>query len=593
MPGIIGFSNNKIERSQTIIGKMQEIITYECFYQKDYIFCDHSVSASRVNTNIIQTEKQPYSDSGVYAWLDGELYNGQELTSDLNLHGLTDLQILVNLFLRKNDNKFSFLKKIDGIYVAVIYDTRTNEIHLISDRYGLRHIYWTVLNGNLIWSSELKAFLVFPAFKPVIDRQAVKEFFSVGYLLEDRTWFKGVDLLSSGTVLTWSIKNSSVRSQRYWWWDNIKSLPQIKDDREIAEEFGNLFVNAVNLRSRPDERVSSTLSGGLDSRAILAAMPDYGYPIHVITFGEKDCDDIRIAAMAAHVKGAVHHVVDLAEDNWLSPRIDRVWRTDGHLNIMDLHGIGSLGELDTLFHLTFNGFAGDLIAGGSYLVHPHLLDSCDKKVIADILNCDPELLTNFNKYENLPKSDYYFLQNRVRRFTDYGTKLALTYREQRKPFYDNKLIEFIYGLKDSYRFRSRLYKKMLLHKFPAYFQHIPWQKTGVSIGYSETTTQITSYLMTVKKRISGLARSLGINVKNTHNYADYPGWIRKEPARSFFYDVFTSQDAIYPAFIDKTQVLNEWETHLTSNKDRADIICLYLTFEIWLQQVFTGKYLTK
>ena len=80
------------------------------------------------------------------------------------------------------------------------------------------------------------------------------------------------------------------------------------DVDEVAEELGRLFIDAVNRRCN-QKGIGVCLSGGLDSRAILAAMPNRQEPIHTITFGKRGCDDIRIASKVAKIKGASHHVV--------------------------------------------------------------------------------------------------------------------------------------------------------------------------------------------------------------------------------------------------------------------------------------------
>ena len=71
---------------------------------------------------------------------------------------------------------------------------------------------------------ELKAFLELPDFEPTIDPLAVEDFFGLRYLIGDRTWFEGVELLPAATVLTWDIQQQSLQRDRYWWWDDVKPI---------------------------------------------------------------------------------------------------------------------------------------------------------------------------------------------------------------------------------------------------------------------------------------------------------------------------------------------------------------------------------
>ena len=506
--------------------------------------------------------------------------------------GLTDPEILARLYHQKNQPHFSFLKEIDGIFSAIIYDSKLQQIHLLTDHYGLRHLYWTKFNDCLIWSSEIKAFLAFPGFSPTIDRQAVKEFFPIAHLLENRTWFEGVELVPSGTVLTWKIATNQLISHQYWWWDQIKPFTGKIDEQEVVEELGCLFSQAVERRTDKTEKIGLTLSGGLDSRATLAAMPDYGNPIHALTFGKLNCDDARFAKKAAEVKGATHHLFEINHENWLAPRLEGVWWTDGQLDILDMHSLIVFEKVRDFFHINLNAFAGDLILGGSYLKSVSEFDSpINEMNAAKRMRCNPRIISrnDMEKYQSLKKQDYYSLQNHVRRFTFGGTKLFLTVTEQRKPFYDNRLIEYVYSLPDSLRFNSHIYKKMLLSRYPDFFQSIPWQKTGVPISSLKLIEKTVFFGKRVKNRVLREMPRFALQYNNPNNYTDYPNWIRQEPVRSFFTQKLRSSSAIYPEYIDKNRVIKELEYHL-KGKDFSRNLCRYLTFELWLQQVFEGKY---
>src|SRR6185436_19713275 len=124
--------------------------------------------------------------------------------------------------------------------------------------------------------SELKGLLGLPGFSPTIDQNALRDFVGVGHMLGNRTWFDGVQVLSAATVLTWDLRNQTALERRYWSWDQVQPLSDNIDEREVLHELGDLFVAGVRRRCNDTAAVGLTLSGGLDSRAILAAMPDNG-----------------------------------------------------------------------------------------------------------------------------------------------------------------------------------------------------------------------------------------------------------------------------------------------------------------------------
>jgi len=559
MPGIVGFTNSSIlpEARAEIIHKMQDLVTHREFYVKDPAYIDRNISCARAHINVIQKEPQPFHKAGIYVWIDGEFYNQKEL--GVIKENVSDAEILADYYI--NDNELSFLKLLDGIYSAVVYDSVKDKVYLITDRYGLRHIYWASINCDFIWCSEAKALLAHPGFIPRINMESVKEFLSFGYLLENRTWFDGAELLPSGTILSYDLRTKSISKNRYWWWDEIPE-PQSKcDEKATIDELERLFVNAVSLRCRRNEKIGLTLSGGLDSRAIMAALPDYVKSAPVVTFGKVGCDDIKIAAQACKVKGLKHYIYDINKNNWLHLRVEGVWWTDGLKNLQHMHGLTGIEDTRGIFDINLDGLAGDALIGGSY---------ANNKILSPV-----------------EVWDY-----RVRRFTVMGQIMREKYLQQRFPFYDNKFVEFALAIPLSLRKNSYIYKKMLLHAFPALFNTIPWQKTGFPISYPTVITRSSNIIKRINNRICrAISPSKYAILYSGRNefYTDYPNWLRQEPARSFLIKLLKDKQSLYCDYIERKQVMSDMEAHFMG-RDRTEIICLYLTFEIWLRQVYNKEY---
>jgi asparagine synthase (glutamine-hydrolysing) len=358
MVGMAGFLHNggpqtaslSLNRMGELLGEGPKIRLSQPFLDGDG--CCISASLSFV-------DRQPYIAADLAVWFDGEIYDFGEFKTDINLHESTTA-IVAALYRRHG---LRWLKRIDGNFAATIYDRARMQLHLLNDRYGLRRLY--IRKGvNLVWASTLRSFLSAPGFTPRLDPMAVDEFFDLGYITEDRTWFKEVALLPSGSILTWNIRANAGKDIRYWWWDEIKLLGGRLNESEVADELGNLLVRAVERRVRPGERIGLELSGGLDSRAILAAMPNHGEVFRTFTFGVEGCADRVIAARAAAVRGAAIHQFSLDETNWLLPRFRGVWFTDGQSSLMHMHGIEATEVESALADIVLNGFLGDGVLRG-------------------------------------------------------------------------------------------------------------------------------------------------------------------------------------------------------------------------------------
>jgi len=568
---------------------MRQLLRHFEWYTDGAAYSDGQVYSSGTHLGVIGQREQPLeSGNRFYLWVEGEFYNQEELKGKYDVTSAYDGELFLDIY--GKTESFDFLRHIDGYYVAVFYDKLRSMVYLITDRYGLKPLYWAVINGNLVWSSELKGFLEYDNFKIDIVREAVRQFFDVGYLLENRTWFEGVELMPPASVLAFNIQESDVKITHYWSWNDIRRVEPAPDETELAEELGRLFKDAVRKRVRKDERIGITLSGGLDSRAILAAVPDDYEPLHTFTFGQEGCQDMAIARRVGAIKAAIHHTLVISLENWLAPRISGVWMSDGSYSLLHMHGSEFHNEIKTFIDFNLNGFAGDLILGGSYLREDNL-DRAITPELAKVIMRSTVEKTDFADWYLTDKTDPYFINNRVRRFTNSGSILMAKLIEQRKPFFDNNLIELVYSLSDFLRYKSRIYGKMLLSSFPAYFRDVPWQKTGCPIGYSDVLVKFITFKNRVAKRLRReTGRITGMRYRDLQNYTDYANWLRQEPARSFFENVLYAKDAVYPAYIDKAGVYRSLKGHLEGKENRHDELCAVLTFELWLRQVFEGKY---
>ncbi len=557
MPGLVGFTDIHHKYGKNMLLNMRSLLKHFDSYADEKLYSDENIYASRTHLGIINQGRQPYAcGEKIFSWMEGEFYNQNELKAKYNVISATDNELLLNIY--RSTRSFEFLKDIVGYYAAVVYDKKENKVYLITDRYGFKPLYWGLINGDLVWSSELKGFLGHADFRPVIDREAVEDFFDIGYLLEDRTWFEGVELVPPAFVLSFDLKKSTAKIKHYWSWSEIKPIKELIDEREIVEELGRLFKRSVYRRVNKYERIGITLSGGLDSRAILAAVPEDYEPLHTFSFGQKGCDDIKIARMVSEIKGAKHHVLQINSNNWLMPRINGVWKSDASFNFLHMHGMEFHDEYKSYIDFNLNGFLGDAILGGSYIAE----DQCVK----------------------------YKIENRGRRFINQALLLGESWLIHRRPFIDNDLTCFTLTIPETLRRNSYIYNKMLVSTFPEYYNNIPWQETGCPISYSERLIKLLSFKNRLVSKLKRESQRFRFNFKYTKNYTDYPAWIRQQPARPFFENLLLNKNALYPEYIDRNKIHGYIRDHMDLKANYHDELCLVLTFELWLQQVFERKY---
>ncbi|HFQ5342501.1 TPA: asparagine synthase-related protein [Vibrio vulnificus] len=581
MPGIYGFKKSGALFSTRLTEVAGTMKLYDHFIQDD-LYEDESIAASRVHLGKIGEKVSPVTLGGLKIWVEGEAYNHKEVAASLGLQrlGLADLLLEAHA-----TNKLdTFLNNLDGYFCAALYDKDMQQIKLISDRYGMRMLYWYTKDGAFAWGSEVKAILACEGVDKTIDPTSYECFMDLGYLLGEHTWFEQIKLIKPATVLTYDLKTQKIEQHYYWTWAEVKPCDLTFD--QAVDELGLRFINAVERRFNPKENVGIALSGGLDSRAIFAAVehlyPDFkGY---AYTFGTPGCDDITIAEQVIKRSNWSHQNFHFSEQNWFYPRLEKVWNTDGMQDMMHMHGGEFIDEIATNMTVNLNGYSGDAIFGGGFLSRIPLnkrikIDNAKKiyKDFSQLANID-------DPFYDISKAEPNLQMNRVRRFTAMGTVNTLIACEQRKPFFDNSCVELIFSIPDEYRINNKLYSAMLQKYFPKYFRDIPWQKTGKPAG---TLGKSSISKRAFNKILRHLKSAVGIQA--TKDYTDYNNWLRSPEISQYLTKLLDPKTALYPS-ITNQDFLVDYLTYHLNNKliDKSNQILRAATMEIYLRQVY-GK----
>jgi len=597
MPGLFGFTN-RCRRSQVlcneILSSIGKILNHKPYHRIEYLQTNTMISGGRVSNGIINESTQPIVNNSLTVWMNGEFYNQEHLLGR-KITNSNDIKILTELY--RDDPALAFLGQIDGMFNAVIYDADLKKIILINDRHGLFPLYWMKADGELIWSAELKGILPWPGFSPEIDQLAVDEFLFIGYQLEDQTWFKNVNLMSAGTYLSFDLDSGALQEEPYWDIGNIVPNTTLSAV-DLSEGLYQNFSESIKSRTNDNLRIGISLSGGLDSRAITAEILNQDRSASCFTFGKENCDEVRIAQKVATRSGFPWEFIKLEQSNWFTERLIGVWLTDGQLSLLHNHAPILPEHMRQQVDINLHAFAGDLIIGGSYLKSVFLDPSADSYNISIYkqLGLNKNILTlDFGDHLNniikkYSRSDFFFLRNRVKRFTSSGPTLTSMSILDRKPTFSNQIFEFCYSIPDELRVDGRLYHKMLMKYYPDFFKLIPWQFTGLPLGVSKNISRVYSKGRSLMNHLGYmLNRTNVIRIENNHQIANYRDWFKSGQEKNIFNQLLTNTKAIYPDIISRKRVITDWNSFL-DGKDNLEQIGRYLTLEIWLQQVYNNRY---
>lgn len=196
-----------------------------------------------------------------------------------------------------------FVSHLNGYFCGLLVDETAEKALLFNDRFGLSRVYYHESGEGLWFSSEAKALLTALPKLRQIDQRGLAEFFAVGCVLQNRTIFKDVSLLPPGSL--WTLRRGGrVKKQQYV---DPAALEQLEplSPAEYSERLAEIFFRIVPRYAHDHQSVAMSLTGGLDSRMILASLTAAPGSLPCYTFGGpyRDCADVRIARKLAAVSG--------------------------------------------------------------------------------------------------------------------------------------------------------------------------------------------------------------------------------------------------------------------------------------------------
>ena len=214
---------------------------------------------------------QPMWDTSksVVITYNGEIYNFPELRSQLEKDGFqfnsrSDTEVLLNLYLRDGHE---MLSQLNGIFAFAIWDTRSKELFLARDGFGVKPLYYSNTKKGLLFASELKALLRSPEIERELSPKAIHSYLTYCWCPAPQTMLKGVSKLEPGTAFL--VKDAQI--QKKW---KFYSLPYHQDIQDLSvseatEQLRHYLSQAVKRQMIADVPVGAFLSGGLDSSAIV------------------------------------------------------------------------------------------------------------------------------------------------------------------------------------------------------------------------------------------------------------------------------------------------------------------------------------
>ncbi len=449
---------------------------------------------------------QPYIFKNYILIFNGEIYNFKELKKKLNkrFKTLSDTEVILYYYDLYKEKCFEFF---EGMWSIVIYDTKQEKIIVTRDRFGEKPLFFLKKNNEILISSQISYINKILDNTQNFNSKKINNFLHFGYkslFKNEETFFKNINYLEKSTIVTIE-KNLKISKKKYW-----KLKPDNRVDQFTLKEHisntKNLLIKAIDLRLVSDVPISLNLSGGIDSGAICSiASKVLGKKLE--TFSIIDSDDrynesdlIKITAKDCGVK---NNIVRLNNKINFFDILNKSTEYNNYpvFTITDLiHYYLSSFIKKKGFKVSLSGAGADEIYGGyydHYLMIFRELNLSDKKKLKEYVNIwkrdiQPNLRNKFftkynlffkkhnfrgyvfDNYKNnkkfcIKKVDYNFkeekyfsslLKNRMANELFHETVPMFMHREDhnsmqfsienRTPFLDTNLIEYLFSVKGSH-----------------------------------------------------------------------------------------------------------------------------------------------
>lgn len=434
---------------------------------------------------------QPMCDKTKNIWLvhNGEIYNFKEIKKELICLGYefkssSDTEVIIYSYIEWG---IDCVKKFNGMFAFALWDNRKKTLYLARDRFGVKPLYYTILNNFVIFGSEIKAILEYKDYKKKINSEALDEYFTFQNLFQYHTLFKGIYLLPSANFAKINSENGFTR---HCYWDyNFTERNNSLSFKESKEKTLELFKKAVKRQLVSDVPVGSYLSGGMDSASITAVASQYiprvntftaGFELSSVTGIEATFDERKNAELVANMfkTELYEQVINAGDIKWVMPKL--IWHLED-LRIGMCYPNYYISRLASKFvKVCLSGAGGDELYGGYPWRYYRVIKSLDREdFFKNYYGFWQRLVSDENKkhlfqdsiYQKTKKHSNYEVFRRVFTFNEtlkydtpedhianslyfeiktflqglllVGDKLSMANSlEERFPFLDNDLVDF-------------------------------------------------------------------------------------------------------------------------------------------------------
>lgn len=244
---------------------------------------------------------------------NGEIYNYGELREEMEQKGFrflghADTELLPFGFAAMGE---SFFPRLNGMFAFALHDSGDDSVYLVRDRFGIKPLYYSVVDGELVFSSSARAVALHPGVDRSLEVSAIRDFLQFRYVPDGQSFYSGVKILPPGHLLKW--RHGEIALRRYVEPAAGDFKTRLERPADWIDAVHEALSRTVERQLRSDVPVGIFLSGGADSAAVYHFACKYlPEPPLAFTFsvgGEHD--EIEEARAIVGRYGGRHSVIEI------------------------------------------------------------------------------------------------------------------------------------------------------------------------------------------------------------------------------------------------------------------------------------------
>lgn len=311
---------------------------------------------------------QPMCNETGDIWIvfNGEIWNYKQLRQELIEKGHqfrtnSDTETIVHAY---EEFGVDCVARLNGMFGFAIWDSPRQRLLLARDRAGKKPLYYTQVDGDILFASEIKSLLCHPRVKRAADTQALADFLSVRYVPAPATLFAGIYKVLPGHWLL--CENGEVHQECYW--DFTFGRTEQRPIEEYLSGIRQHVQRSVEERMMADVPVGAMLSGGVDSSiisGIMSKLTSQKVQTFAVGFDQPEYSELPYARLVADHFGTDHHelVVNSADMTRYWPLL--TWHRDEPVSEPSDLGVYLISKLARQYvKVVLSGEGGDELFAG-------------------------------------------------------------------------------------------------------------------------------------------------------------------------------------------------------------------------------------